>query len=108
MIVVVIMAVISAAVGFSVMNAKREADLNIARSGVKTMTNLAEAYVLQNGGRGCPTLADLRAAKIMRAGTEPNDPWGLAYRLECGEDDFNARSAGPDGQFDTADDVSAF
>jgi general secretion pathway protein G len=35
----------------------------------------------------------------------PNDPWGNAYEFRHEGKDYTIRSAGPDGQPDTADDV---
>jgi hypothetical protein len=33
------------------------------------------------------------------------DPWDHAYRIECDGTEITVISAGPDGQFDTDDDI---
>jgi hypothetical protein len=50
---------------------------------------------------GCPTLAELEADGVI--GRPARDFWDRPYRIEC--DTIRVSSAGPDGRFDTADDI---
>ncbi len=61
--------------------------------------------LIQRGGemnwRG-PYLKD----KDTKNGQVPNDPWGVPYGYSVKEDSYEVRSAGPDAQMSTADDVT--
>ena len=51
----------------------------------------------------CPTIDELIAVLDNEGNA---DPWGNPYKLTCGEGSkIQIRSAGIDGQYDTADDV---
>jgi len=50
--------------------------------------------------RGCPRFA----GELL---DEPVDPWSHAYRVVCSGDRVVVTSAGADGRFGTADDISA-
>lgn len=108
MIVVVIMAMISAGVGFAVLQAKAKADIDMTTTAVRNIGTVAEAYLLQHGAGSCPTIDVLRDAGILRRGGTTDDPWGHPFRIECGEAEVNVRSAGPDGQMESEDDIAVF
>ena len=107
MIVVVIMAMIAAAAGFAVKGAKDEADRNLARSDVKALAQIAEAYQLTRGPE-CPTLAELEQSRLLRRGSSTQDPWGHSYQIVCDTGDVNVVSSGPDGERGNGDDIAAF
>jgi general secretion pathway protein G len=107
MIVVVIMAMIAAAAGFAVKHAKDEADRNLARSDVKALAQIAEAYQITHTNE-CPTLAELEQSRLLRRGSNTQDPWGHAYEIVCDTGDVNVRSSGPDGEPGNGDDIAAF
>ena len=52
-------------------------------------------------GKCPPDLATLEKERMIAQLRD--DPWGRAYRLRC--DELELRSAGPDGEARTADDV---
>jgi hypothetical protein len=74
------------------------ADLIMLRSAV-------EAYRLQQP-TACPTFGDLVAAGVLTPDTNPNDPWGWPYVIDCSSGYPNIYSVGPDGTAGTYDDIS--
>jgi general secretion pathway protein G len=106
MLVVVIMSMLAAGVGIAVIKAKERADLNLARSAVSSLAGVAEAFQMTNGSSAdCPTLGDLQASKLLRRGTNTDDPWGTPYEILCDGGEVDVRSAGPDRERGTADDI---
>lgn len=63
----------------------------------------AAIYVTQH--EKCPTVDDVVAAKLVSADLRTEDAWGKAYRITCVPAGPLVTSAGPDGVFDTADDI---
>ncbi|HEX6242745.1 MAG TPA: prepilin-type N-terminal cleavage/methylation domain-containing protein [Polyangiales bacterium] len=107
MIVVVIMGMMAAAVGFSVVGMKRDADLRLARNGLRALANIADAFQLTQGSASeCPTLAQLEGSKLLRAGASLEDPWGMPYELSCETGEVDVRSSGPDRQRGSPDDLT--
>jgi general secretion pathway protein G len=107
MLVVVIMGMIAAAVGVYAVGAGDDANKRIAATSAKALVGVAEAYLMQNPGAECPSIAELRASRLLRAGTTPQDPWGTDFQIACG-DEVNVLSAGPDHEYGTEDDIAAF
>ncbi len=103
MLVVVIMAMIASAVAYAVLPMGDDANKKLARQGVLSLTNVAEMYTMQHPAEGCPALEDLRP--LLGRGSSLEDPWGTRYALLC-EDTPVARSAGPDREHGTADDIA--
>jgi general secretion pathway protein G len=106
MIVVVIMAMMAAAVGIGVMSAKKESDKRIAESDVQNLAHVVEAYLLTKVGAACPGIPQLEESHVLRKGSNTEDPWGTSYRIACEEDEVLVRSAGPDKQHETEDDIT--
>lgn len=106
MIVVVIMGMVTAAVGIGVMNAKKTSDLKLAQTSLRTLRNVAETYLITRSSSECPTLQQLVSSKAMSAGASTDDPWGKPYELSCETGEVNVRSSGPDGERGTADDLA--
>jgi type II secretory pathway pseudopilin PulG len=107
MIVVVIMAMISAAVGLAVVRAKNDADLRLARTALRTLANVAATYQITRGSSSdCPTLQQLESSKLLAAGSNTQDPWGTPYELSCETGDIDVRTAGPDRERGTSDDMA--
>jgi hypothetical protein len=58
----------------------------------------------------CPTPSDILEHHFVSPDVVPQDAWDNPYRITCGgenADDPTVTSAGPDGVFGTADDISA-
>jgi len=106
MIVVVIIGMITAAVGVGVVHVKKDSDLKLARTGLRNLANVAETYQVMHGSSSeCPTLAQLSEGKLLRAGSSLDDPWGTPYELSCESGEVNVRSAGPDRDRGSPDDL---
>jgi general secretion pathway protein G len=105
MIVVVIMALIATAAGVGVMKAKASVDIDLAKSGVRAVASVAETYMIKNRGT-CPTLEELKSGNYFSRGASTEDPWGAEYVLACEQGDLSVRSAGPDKQLSTEDDIT--
>jgi len=105
MLVVVIMSMLAAGIGIAVIKAKARADLDLARSDVRGLAGVAEAFQVTGGtSADCPTLADLES-QLLRRGANTSDPWGTPYQILCDGIQVDVRSAGPDRQFGSADDL---
>ena len=104
MVVMVILGMIATAVGMNVMRNWTEARKREARTRAQTFHNVAITYALE-GGEGCPGIDDLRP--LLDATRDDKDPWGNDFRITCddGDDTVHVTSAGPDGSFDTEDDI---
>jgi hypothetical protein len=75
---------------------------------VKTSLNTARSaaviWLLDFPGR-CPTVDQLKAAKVIDTSFNAKDPWGNPIELVCEGDEVRARTAGPDRKPGTADDI---
>jgi len=80
------------------------ARINMLRHSMEDIRQAAEMSML-DGARTCPTIDDLRRDRRVET-RSPNDPWGTEFRIDCQEDAVVVRSAGPDAQFGTADDLT--
>ena len=105
MIVVVIMGMMAAAAGMGVMSAKKEADLNLARSDIRALASVVEAFQLLRANE-CPTIAQLRESDLLKRGSATKDPWGQEYLITCDDSEPDVRSWGPDRAENTTDDVT--
>lgn len=63
----------------------------------------AAIYVTQH--EKCPTVDEVVAAKLVSADLRTEDAWGKTYRITCPPAGPIVTSAGPDGVFETADDI---
>ncbi|MCC6645026.1 MAG: hypothetical protein IT374_05565 [Polyangiaceae bacterium] len=55
----------------------------------------------------CPTVEEVVAARLVTAELRAEDAWGKPYRVVCPPGGPRVVSAGPDGVFDTPDDVTS-
>ena len=107
MIVIAIIGLIMGGLAFALMGRLDTAKDKTAITQVTQLTTTAEMYEVEKGK--CPKdLAELKAGgyikKLMK------DPWGKPYEVKCpGEHGrVDVRSAGPDGEFGTDDDVNSW
>jgi hypothetical protein len=49
---------------------------------------------------------DLVDKHVQSASTTSKDPWGTPFEIECGDVEPTVKSAGPDKQLNTEDDIS--
>jgi general secretion pathway protein G len=107
MIVVLIMAMIAGAAGFAAMENMKQARIDNTKAQVRSLAQVGEAYLLHHPGAECPSFDELAQARLLSRGSTRTDPWGGAFVMSC-DGDVNVRSAGPDGQDGTEDDISVF
>jgi general secretion pathway protein G len=104
MIVVVIMALVTTGVAIAVLPKLQQAKIKSAESAVQTVKSAVTLYIATNN-TDCATMPQLLEDKQIDKSTATQDPWNHDFQIECDGTDINVRSAGPDGEFDTADDI---
>ena len=92
-----------ASVGCDEPSADPRSEEAVLRSDMRSIQTAAEAYRAQRGE--CPP-AVLDIVLEGLAPAAPNlDPWGREFQLSCEDGRVSVRSAGPDGRWDSDDDV---
>jgi general secretion pathway protein G len=104
MIVVVIMALVTTGVAIAVLPKLQQAKVKSAESAVQTVKSAVTLYIATNN-TDCATMPQLIEDKQIDKSTATQDPWNHDFQIECDGTDINVRSAGPDGEFDTVDDI---
>jgi general secretion pathway protein G len=104
MIVVVIMALVTTGVAIAVLPKLQQAKVKSAESAVQTVKSAVTLYIATNN-TDCATMPQLLEDKQIDKSTATQDPWNHDFQIECDGTEINVRSAGPDGEFDTADDI---
>ncbi len=80
-----------------------ESRLALTQANLRALQNAVASYAVTEG-RVPTALQEVRASGMMSAA--PQDAWGRDIRYERrSESSFRLTSAGPDGVFDTADDI---
>ena len=105
MVVVIIMALIATAVGVAVLPQLEKARVKTAKSDASAISSAATIWLTDHPGE-CPTVADLRESGELARNKEAKDPWDGEYVIECDGSDVTVKSAGPDKQAGTEDDIS--
>ncbi len=103
MVVMVIMALVATAAGFAILPALRRAKVKQTSGDAKAVASAAELYLSEHDN--CPTVQDLVSEKILDKNKNTQDAWSHDFSIECDQDGVTVRSAGPDGQMGTEDDV---
>lgn len=104
MIVVVIMALVATGVGIAVLPSLEKAKIRQTETAVQTVKSAVTMYMATNNAE-CATMTQLVEDKAIDKSTATKDPWDHDFQIECDGTDLTVRSAGPDGEFDTADDI---
>jgi len=103
MIVMVIMALVATGAGFMILPQLQKAKIKQTGTDAKTIASAAEMFMAESDE--CPTVDNLVEEKILNKNLATKDAWGNDYQIECDEDGPQVRSAGPDEQFGTEDDI---
>lgn len=107
MIVVVIMGLIAAGVAFAVIPQLKKAQIEQTRTDLRTMHQAVQLYMSQNQGRCPSTVNDLVQDGQISSATRTKDAWDHDFMIRCEQSTEPVIiSAGPDGQENTADDIS--
>ena len=104
MIVVVIMALIATGVGIAVIPQLQRAKIQETETGVETVRSAVTLYIATNNAE-CATIDQLIEGKQLDKNKATKDAWDREFRIECDGTEVNVTSSGPDGQFDTEDDI---
>ncbi len=107
MIVVAIIAMVTAGVAAVALPKMKEAQIKQAATGARVIRVAVQQWQLaENEYSECPTVSQLVADKQLDAGQDTADPWGEDYSVVCTEDDeVIVASTGPDKKVDTKDDI---
>lgn len=104
MIVVVIMAMIAAGVGFAVLPQLDRAKKQNTEAALETVRAAVQLYIATNNAE-CATIEQLIEDKVLDKSKATTDSWDREFRIECDGTEITVTSAGSDGEFDTEDDI---
>jgi general secretion pathway protein G len=105
MIVVTIIAMVTAGVAVLAIGQWQEAKLRQAATDAQTLRSSVQLYWTNEGEIACPSPDDLLDEQVLDEGKSTEDPWGSPYTIECDGSRVWVKSAGPDGQSDSEDDI---
>ncbi len=103
MIVMVIMALVASVAAFAIMPQVKKSKIKQTMSDSKAISAAAEMYLAEH--KDCPTVGKLVEEKILDKKKKTKDAWDNDYTIECDDDGATVKSAGPDGQMGTEDDI---
>lgn len=105
MIVVVIMAMVAAGVGFAVLPQLDKAKKQNTEAALETVRAAVQLYVATNNTE-CATVDQLIEDKVLDKSKATTDSWDREFRITCDGTEITVTSAGSDGEFDTDDDIN--
>ena len=103
MVVMVIMALVATAAGFAIVPQINRARVKQSSADAKAVASAAEMFLTENDD--CPDVEKLLSSKILDKNKNTKDAWGNDFTVECNEDGVTVKSAGPDEQMGTEDDI---
>jgi general secretion pathway protein G len=104
MIVVVIMALIATGVGIAVIPQLQKAKVSDTEAAVESVRTAVSLYIATNNAE-CATMDQLIEDKVIDKNKARTDAWDHEFRIDCDGTEITVVSAGPDGQFDSEDDI---
>jgi general secretion pathway protein G len=104
MIVVVIMALIATGVGIAVIPQLQKAKIQDTQAGVEAVRSAVSLYIATNNAE-CATMDQLIEDKVIDKSKSTTDAWDREFRIQCDGTEIEVTSAGPDGEFDSEDDI---
>jgi general secretion pathway protein G len=72
---------------------------------VQAVRGAVTLYLANDDASRCPTMQELIAGKLIDASTSTQDAWNHDFVIACEGSELSVRSAGPDGELETADDI---
>jgi prepilin-type N-terminal cleavage/methylation domain-containing protein len=103
MIVMVIMALVATAAGFAIIPQLNKAKIKQTSTDAKSISSAAEMYMAEHDE--CPNVEQLVSDKILAKDKNTKDAWGNDFSIDCDEDGATVKSAGPDEQMGSEDDI---
>jgi len=104
MIVITIFAMIAGGVAVALLPRLEEARIKSTRADAQSLRSAVMLYVADNP-RGCPTVEDLVNDRYLDGSRRTADAWDTDFQIGCEDGDIAVISAGPDGEFNTEDDI---
>jgi type II secretory pathway pseudopilin PulG len=105
LIVVAILALVTAGVAVAAFGAWAGAQEDTARSNARSIRMATKAWWIRHDPGTCPTVETLITDGALERGSPKKDPWGTAWKIECDVDDATVVSHGRDRVPDTPDDI---
>jgi general secretion pathway protein G len=103
MVVMVIMALVATAAGFAIVPQLNKARIKQTSADAKAVASGVELYMAEHDDY--PNIDQLLTEKILAKNKNTKDAWGNDCTIECDEDGAIVRSAGPDEQMGSEDDI---
>jgi general secretion pathway protein G len=116
MLVLVIIAAIAGIAVYNIGGIQNTAQKRVAKSQISVFKQSLEQYRLLNGGSYPATLEELHSPPSGADNSDftqilkdeiPKDPWNRPYEYTLNGNAYEIRSAGPDGQPGTPDDITS-
>lgn len=106
MIVLVLVALVSGGIGYALLSNLSKGNINQTKADVMAIRNGVILYLSQ-GNSGCPTVSELREAKVLDKAAREQDAWKKDFQVECEDGEVIVISGGEDGEIGTADDIKS-
>ncbi len=104
LVVVAIMAMLATGVGLYVLPKFRQTQVDTARNNAHSLRKAVESWQLSNTEE-CPTVSELIESKEIDSASNPDDPWGQEFQINCVDGEVIVTSSGPDAKKGTEDDI---
>jgi general secretion pathway protein G len=105
LIVVAIMALVSAAVAVAAIGYFKDAKLKTAATSARSIREAVKAFWMIHDTPDCPTVTQLVTEGALDEDAPKQDPWGSPWHIECNGNAVVVTSDGPDRKPSTPDDI---
>jgi competence protein ComGC len=105
LIVVAIIALISAGVGLAAIKYWIEAQEKAAATNARTIRGAVKTWRIHHDHSQCPSVDDLIADGTLDRDSARRDSWGESWSVQCTDDEVTVVSSGRDRQLGTGDDI---
>ena len=105
LIVVAIIALVSAGVAVAAWKFMGPAKDKTAASSARTVRGAVKTWWLEHDASACPSVKQLVDDQVLDKDNAQLDPWGKPWRIECADNDVTVYSDGNDRIAGTADDI---
>jgi general secretion pathway protein G len=104
MIVITIIALIGGGVAVALLPQLNKAQIESTKIDAGKLHSVVQLYVGQNP-RECPTVEQLVSERYLDGSRRTTDAWETDFEITCEDTEISVRSAGPDLEFNTEDDI---
>ncbi len=105
MLVMAIIAMVTAAASLSGIKVFGDSKEKSALMDARTIRAAVKTWRMTEDFSACPTIDQLVTDGVLDKDGHRSDPWGTAFKIACVSEDVTIRSAGPDREFETKDDL---